>query len=154
MCSPYYENSIFSCFRNCIGFYFTRNRGVRNMWETQTFGIFLFSHNFSVLSKLTISMFWVLRILGILRFMLLAKYIKNTWLCNVLFFHTFHILSKITFPMFRGQTADVKTNEKCLFLIPFLHKCLCEAPHEGSQLILFLSPTQYQHFRSLCHRSK
>ena len=28
---PYYENSVFSCFRNCIDFYFTRNRGVRDV---------------------------------------------------------------------------------------------------------------------------
>ena len=52
----YYENSVFSCYRN-MGLYFTRNRGVRNMQETQTFGIFVFSHNFPVLSKFTIPMF-------------------------------------------------------------------------------------------------
>ena len=51
------------------------------------------------------------------------------------------------------DTTDVKTIETFLFLIQFPHKCLCETLHEGSQPILLLSPTQYQHFKSLCHRS-
>ena len=28
---PYYDNSVFPCFWNCMGFYYTRNRGVWNM---------------------------------------------------------------------------------------------------------------------------
>ena len=62
---PYYKNLVFLCFRNFVGFYYTRNREVRNMQEIQAFGIFVFSHNFPVLSKFTIPMFWVLGILRI-----------------------------------------------------------------------------------------
>ena len=31
ICFPYYENSVFPCFWICMSFYYTRNRGVRNM---------------------------------------------------------------------------------------------------------------------------
>ena len=48
-----------------MDFYLTGNSGVRNMQETLTFGMFTFSHNFSVLSKLTIPISWDLGIVWI-----------------------------------------------------------------------------------------
>ena len=66
---PYYENSVFSCSWNCMGFYDMRNREVENMEETQTFGIFAFSHNFPNLRKFS-----------------RAKYGTNTSLCNICIF--------------------------------------------------------------------
>ena len=118
-----WEFSYFPCFRNCMGFYFTRNRVVRNISETKTFGIFVFFHNFPVLSKFTILMFWELY-----EFLLLSKCVRNTWPWNVLFSHTFPVLSSLS-PCFGDNTTDVKTNENFLFLIPFSHKCLCETLH-------------------------
>ena len=46
---PYNENSVFPCFWDCMGFYFPQNKGVWNKKETQTFGIFVFSHHFHAL---------------------------------------------------------------------------------------------------------
>ena len=88
----YYENSLFSCFwfRNCIGFHFTRNGGVQNMYETHTFGIFVFSHNFLVLSKFTIPMFWFLEIVWFSAFREICKK-HYTLECSV--FQTFSLLS-------------------------------------------------------------
>ena len=85
-------------------------------------------------------------------FLLLPKYVRNTSPWNVLFSHTFPIPSSLS-PCFGDITTDVKTYENFLFLIWFSHKCLCETLHWGNQPILFLDPTQYQHFGSLCHGS-
>ena len=105
-----WELSYLPCFRNCMGFYFTRNRVVRNISETETFGIFVFSHSFPVLSKFTIPMFWVFGTVWI-------SASPKIW------------KKHLTFPMFGDNTTDVKTNENFLFLIPFSHKCLCEILH-------------------------
>ena len=59
------------------------------------------------------------------RFLLLPKYVRNTWPWDVLFSHTFPVLSSLS-PCFGDNTTDVKTNKFFLFLIPFSHKCLCE----------------------------
>ena len=69
------------------------------------------------------------------------------------FLITFLHYRKSLSPCLGDSTTDVKTNKRFLFLIPFPHKRLFETLYEGSQPILFLSPNQYQHFRSLCHRS-
>ena len=68
------------------------------------------------------------------------------------FLITFLHYRKSLSPCLGDSNTDVKTNKRFLFLIPFPHKRLFETLYEGSQPILFLSPNQYQHSRSLCHR--
>ena len=52
---PYCVNSLFPCFGNCMDFCF-----VRNIWETQNFGMLLFFHPFPLLWEFTFPMFWEL----------------------------------------------------------------------------------------------
>ena len=59
------------------------------------------------------------------------------------FLITFLHYRKSLSPCLGDSTTDVKTNKRFLFLIPFPHKRLFETLYEGSQPILFLSPTQY-----------
>ena len=83
-------------FRNCMGFYFTWNRGVRDMQKTQTFRIIVFSHNFPVLSKFTIPMFWVL---GFVWISASREICKKHLTLECCFLKLFSALS----PMFWGQ---------------------------------------------------
>ena len=52
---PYCVNSLFPCFGNYMDFCF-----VRNIWETQNFGMFLFFDPFPLLWEFTFPMFWEL----------------------------------------------------------------------------------------------
>ena len=62
---PYYVNSLFPYFGNCMDFCFSQN-----IWETHYFGMFVFSHIFPVLWKFTFPKFWELY-----GFMLHPKYL-------------------------------------------------------------------------------
>ena len=112
--------SYLPCFRNCMGFNFTRNRLVRNIKETKTFGIFVFFHNFPVLSKFT--MFWVLGTVWISASTKICK--KHLTLERFVFsyflrtFFPFPFPS-LAFPRFGDNTTDVKTNEFFYFLSHF-----------------------------------
>ena len=85
------------------------------------FGIFVFFLSFPVQSKFTVPMFCVLGIVWISASRKICK--KHL---NVLFSHTFAVLRKSLYPYFGGNTTDMETNEKFLFLIPFPHKRLCK----------------------------
>ena len=69
------------------------------------------------------------------------------------FLITFLYYRKSLSPCFGDNTTNVKTNKKFLFLVLFPHRRSFETLYLESQTILVLIPTQYQHFRSLCHRS-
>ena len=69
---PYYENSLFPCFRNGMDFWFTEN-----MQETHTFGIFVFSHNFLLQWEFTFLMFCELN-----EFLLHTNYVRNPYPFN------------------------------------------------------------------------
>ena len=111
---PYHENSLF-----LHGFLF-HLKYVRNWYV----GIFVFSHNFSVLWEFTSPMFW--KLYG---FLLQTKYLRNTWPWNVLFSHTFQYYWKLLTPFLGDNTTDVKTNKIFLFLVPFPLKRFFETLH-------------------------
>ena len=100
----------------------------------------MFSYSFPLLSKFTIPMFWVL---GVIWISASRKIYKKHLNLNALFSHTFPVLSESLFHVLGDNTADMKNNEKLLFLISFPHKPLWENHHLGVQPILFLSPTNF-----------
>ena len=111
LCPLLWEFS-FLMFSKLRGFCFTQNGGAQSVQETQTFRIFVFSHNFSVLSTLTIPIFWVLGIAWISTSREICK--KHLTLeCSIFSYFSLG-----------DNTIDVKTSEKFLFLIPFPHKRL------------------------------
>ena len=131
---PYYENSVFPCYRICIGFYFTRN---------------IITHNFPVLSHYS----HVFSFRNCMDFCFSRNMEEPLDLGMFCFLITFLHYWKWLSPCFGDNNADVKTNEKFFFLIPFPHRRLFETLYYGSKAIFFLSPTQYQRFRSLWHGS-
>ena len=88
---PYYVNSLFPYFGNCMYFCFTRN-----IWETHYFGMFVFSHIFPLLWEFTF-----FHILGIAWISASPKIVEKPFTLQCLFFpHTFPVLWEFTFPMF------------------------------------------------------
>ena len=68
--SPYYGNSLFPYFGNCMGFCFTQN-----ISETHKFEMFVFSHAFFILCKSTFPIFLELH-----GFLLQIKNLRNPYL--------------------------------------------------------------------------
>ena len=73
---PYYGNPLFPFVGNCMGFCFKYN-----IPETLNFGMFVFSHIFSLPWEFTFSIFWELY-----GFLLHSKQLRNPLLWNVCFF--------------------------------------------------------------------
>ena len=123
--SPYYGNSLFPYFGNCMGFCFTQN-----IWETYYFGMFVFSHIFLLLWEFTFSIFWELY-----GFLLHPKYLRNPLLCNVCFFPYFSRIMGIHFSHVLG-IVWISASSK-IFKKPINLKYLCFPilfPYYGNRL--------------------
>ena len=123
--SPYYVNSIFPYFGNCMDFYFTKN-----IWETHNFWMFFFTHTFPLLWKFTFPIFWELY-----GFLLHSKYLRNPKIWNVCVFPYFSHTMEILFFCVLG-TAWIPASSK-KYKKPLTFKCLCFRlffPYYGNSL--------------------
>ena len=94
--SPYYGNSLFPYFGNCMGFCFTQN-----ISETHKFEMFVFSHAFFILCKSTFPIFLELH-----GFLLQIKNLRNPYLWKCLCFPiNFPYYGNSLFPYF-GNCMD------------------------------------------------
>ena len=110
---PYYGNSLFPCFANCMDFCIKRK-----ISETLNFEMFVFSHIFPLLWEFTFPIFWELY-----GFLLHPKYLRNPTLWNVCVFAYFSCIMKIQFSHVLGTAWISASSEK--FQKHLTLKCLC-----------------------------
>ena len=143
---PYYGNSIFPCFWNLLQFprFLFHTKYLKDPWFLNVCIFPYFSRTMRIRFSYVLGTVWIFASCKVWKkaldfrmfcFPILFSYYRNSF-----------------FPCFGDNTTDEKTNKILLFPIPFSLKHSCESFHEGSYSTLLLSPTQYLHFRSLCHR--
>ena len=100
---PYWVNSLFRYFGNCIDFGF-----IQNIEEINTFKMFVFYHTLSVFWEFTFHIFWELY-----GFLFNPKYLRNHKFEMFGLPHTFPVLWEFTFPIF-WEFCGFLLQPKCL----------------------------------------